>query len=281
MSQHKGSPNAQYPEHAPEPLYDRLADRPFSPEDIPDADTEIHVGLIYKRAFRMSAEEREETAGSRSISATGEKLLHKEVYGVGFRGPVTVSFNPERHGNGLSELRLSVSNSPHGGYGEDAHRAFRTDPITAGEYRRKYRVMLQEYDDNRKSQRKVQETKNRIQNRIDAVKTEIKERAQAHPKIPEKGETWAKRFGKVKRIELPDGAQLSVLEPSDRGRGVDLKAQRLDPALAFRLVSILREGKSELVSLVGRISQALQESGHSALREDLFEFLDTGETVDW
>jgi len=281
MSQHKGSPNAQYPEHAPEPLYDRLADRPFSPEDIPDAGSEIHVGLIYKRAFRMSAEEREETAGSRSISATGEKLLHKEVYGVGFRGPVTVSFNPERHGGGLSELRLSVSNSPHGGYGEDAHRAFRTDPITAGEYRRKYRVMLQEYDDNRKSQRKVQETKNRIQNRIDAVKKEIKERAQEHPKIPEKGETWAKRFGKVKRIELPDGAQLSVLEPSDRGRGVDLKAQRLDPALAFRLVSILREGKSELVSLVGRISQALQESGHSALREDLFEFLDTGETVDW
>jgi len=271
----------EYPKHAPPSLYDRLADRPWSVEDIPDADAEIHVGLIYKKAFRMSTEEREETAGSRTISATGEKLLHEEIYGVGFRGPVTVSFKPERRGGGLSELRLSVSNSPHGGYGEDAHRAFRSYPITAGEYRRKYRVMLQEYDDNRKSQRKVQETKNRIQNRIEAVKKKIRERARAHPKIPEKGVTWAERFGKVKRVDLPDGARLSVLEPSERGRGVDLAVERLDPEFAFLLLSILKEGHGELVKLVGRLGKALRGTGHTDLLGRLHEVLDTGDEQDW
>jgi len=273
----KGSPTKQYPEHAPKALYDRLAGGP--PEDIPGADAEIRVEKIYREVYQMSTGEREEISGSRGVSATAESLLHEEVYGVGFRGPVTVTFNPERRGGGLSELRLSVSNSPRRGTGEDAHRAFRTGPITAGEYRRKYRVMLEKHDDNQKSKRKIEETKTRVQNRIEAVKKEIRRRAKAHPKIPERGETWAERFGKVKRIDLPDGAQLEALEPSERGRGVDLKVSRLDPALAFRLVSVLREGKSELVSLVGRISRALEDTGHTALREDLFEFLDTGETA--
>jgi len=270
---------AEYPEHAPEPFYDRFGGIP--PKDIPDAETEIRVEKTYREVYQMSTDEREKISSSRSISATGEKLLHREVYGIGFRGPVTVTFNPDPRGTGLSELRLSVSNSPRRGTGEDAHRAFRTDPITAGAYRRKYRVMLQKYDENQKSKRKIEETKTRVQNRIDAVKKEIRRRAKAHPKIPERGETWAERFGKVKRIDLPDGAQLEALGPSERGRGVDLRLERLDPALAFRLVSILREGKSELVSLVGRISRALQDSGHSALLEDLLEFFDTGGRSRW
>jgi hypothetical protein len=274
------SQTAEYLEHAPEPLYDRLTGRSFSPENIPGADTEIHLGKIHRKASEMSVEKRKEISGKPTIFATEEKLLHEETHGVGFCGPVTVSFNLEPHGNGPSELRLSVSNSPHGDDNEDAHRAFRTDPITAGEYRQKYRVMLQEYDDNRKAKRKVQETKNRIQNRIDAVKKEIRNRARSHPKISEKGETWAERFGKVKRIELPDEAQLIALEPSNRGRGVDLKAQRLDPEFAFLLLSILREGHGELVKLIGRLDRTLRYSGHSDLLARLQDFFDTGDEQD-
>jgi len=270
---------AEYPEHAPEPFYDRFGGIP--PKDIPDAETEIRVEKIYREVYQMSTDEREKVSSSRSISATGEKLLHREVYGIGFRGPVTVTFNPDPRGTGLSELRLSVSNSPRRGTGEDAHRAFRTDPITAGAYRRKYRVMLQKYDENQKSKRKIEETKTRVQNRIDTVKKEIRKRAKAHPKIPERGETWAERFGKVKRIDLPDGAQLQALGPSERGCGVDLKAHRLDPEFAFLLVSILREGHSELVRLVGRLDRALRDANREDLLERVYDFLDTGDRQDW
>jgi len=275
------SQDSSYPEHAPESFYDRLADRPWNPEEIPGADKEVDVQTIYGNARRMSPDEREKVSGSRTVSAVAEKRLHEEVYGVPFRGPITLNFNQKRHGRNLSELRLSVSNSPHGGLGEDAHRAFRSFPIEAGTYRRKYREMLQEYDDNRKSKRKIQETKNRVQNRIESVEEEIVERAKAHPKVPEKRKKWAKNHQELARVDLADGARLSKIEPSERGRGVTLTAKRLDPEVAMIVFSMLREGHGELVRLIGRLSTALDESGNYQLKEDLFEFFDTGDTTSW
>jgi len=280
------SQDSEYPEHAPESFYDRLADRPWSPEDIPDADTLVDAGAIYSKVRNMSPDERREIGGSATISSAAEKLVHEEVYGIAFNGPIDVDFKRERGSSGkalghsLSELRLSVSNSPHGGYGEDAHRAFRSFPFEAGAYREKYHEMLQEYDDNRKAERKIQETKNRVKKRVESMEEEITERAKAHPAVEESDADRAKRHGKLSRLELPGGGRLSI-EPSDRGRGVDLTAQRLDPEFAFIVLSVLQEGHGGLIKLLGRVSKALEDAGYSALRDRLFDFFDTGDAVQW
>lgn len=271
MSQDTG-----YPEHAPESLYDRLADRPWSPEDIPDDDAEVNANSIYRRVRNMSPDERREIGGSATISSAAEKLVHEEVYGVRFRGPITVDFNRKRNGRGLSELRLSVSNSPHGGLGEDAHRAFRSFPFEAGAYREKYAEMLQEYDDNRKSERKIQETKNRVRNRIEAMEGRIVEHAEAHPGVDEDNEEWAENHGELARMDLAEGGRLSKIEPSDRGRGLTITAKRLDPETAFLVLSVLQAGTGEMAKLLSRLDRMLDDTGATALRSKLRDTLDTG-----
>lgn len=270
------SQDSEYPEHAPESFYDRLADAPFSPEDIPDDDAEVQAQAIYRRVRKMSPDERREISGSAGISSAAEKLVHEEVYGTGFRGPITVDFKKKRHGRGISELRLSVSNSPHGGLGEDAHRAFRSFPFEAGAYREKYAEMLQEYDDNRKSERKIQETKNRVQNRIKAMEGRIFQHAKDHPGLDEKVADWADTHGEISRIQLTEGAKLSKITPSKRGNGVDLHAKRLDPELAFLVLSVLQAGTGEMSKLLKRLDRTLNDTGATGLRSKLFNTLDTG-----
>lgn len=268
------SQTAAYPEHAPESFYDRLADEPWSPESIPDADEEIPADAIYSRVRSMSHDERREISGDALISHAAEYLLHEAVYGVRFRGPINLSF--KRDGSELTEVRLSVSNNPHGGYGEDAHRAFRSFPFTAGAYREKYAEMLQTYDDNRKSERKIQETKTRIQNRIENVEAEIAERAHAHPDVPEEKVDWAETHGELARMDLADGARLSKIKPDERGRGVTLTVKRMDPEFAFLLLSILQEGQGELLSLLARLDRALSSCGEDAKLERLMDFFYDG-----